>query len=100
MLTALQNETLVEIARMLDELNKELAPEDKHQLAGKQDLEQIIEQKSKLFSVFAKLKPIFALANGKTDMMAALPEIMPAITALQKDEQLSTDLAQIIALLP
>lgn len=95
-MTAENNETLLEIDRMLTELNKEMSEADKHALVNDAELSAVVAQNKTFRSVFTKLKPIFELGGGGGDFGTLLPKIMPAVQALQTDEELKTDLAAIL----
>lgn len=95
-MTAENNETLLEIDRMLTELNKEMSEADKHALVNDAELSAVVAQNKTFRRVFTKLKPIFELGGGGGDFGTLLPKIMPAVQALQTDEELKTDLAAIL----
>lgn len=97
-MTPEQNENLLIIAHELDKLNAEM--EEKREIVMSKEVDALVKQKNKLLSVFKKLKPIFDTFGGQQmDLMTALPQIMPSITALQADQQLKQDLEEVIALL-
>lgn len=78
----------------------ELGPQlpEGYQIVNGENLNILIAQKKDLETVFAKLKPLFTTfsGSGQTDIMSALPTLLPVITGMQDDTELSEALNRIL----
>jgi hypothetical protein len=77
------------------ELSQILNPEQVRQLkeAGyeinrTEVVNQLISDRRALLLIFGKMKPVLAGFSGQTDIMAALPAILPIAQGLTSDEEL------------
>lgn len=102
-LTAQQNEQIQQAFKHLPEGFEIVSSEQLQTLKGQKNSQgEVIKELTArillLEFVFKKLKPIFStFSGGGGDLMSALPQLMPAITQLQTDEELKTKMAEVIA---
>jgi len=96
--TPQQAQQLNEIGKLLAAYNASL-PADKHlEAANTSQLNTLITQNQTMLSVFTTLAPVFNSVTGGNggDIMALLPQLMPAVQQLQSDKQLQADIQTIL----
>lgn len=86
-----------ELVIAIDAYNITVIEQDKFTAVRHFQLDRLIEKNKAYRSVFLKLKPIFESFGGQTDIMSALPTLMPLVQGLGKDEELKNDLATILS---
>jgi len=88
---------LTEIGKLLAAHNARLAEDKQLEIANTAQVNALILQNKAMLSVFRTLAPVFkSVTGGGNDIMALLPQLMPAINQLQNDKQLQADIQSIL----
>lgn len=95
-LTPEQKSKLQQIDALLSQLNAELAAEQRQSIINGPQALKLIDETARYRRVFTKLKPVFGMFTGNTDMMSAMGELAPLLPTLQNDKDLITDLSSIV----
>jgi len=85
---------------LLSQEYNNIVPDDlKISLVKNTELDKVVAANKAYRSVFLKLKPIFESLGGQTDIMSAIPQLLPLVQGLGNDQELKKDLTTILSTL-